>query len=73
MRPTEPATVLEQRRLQAISLLNKGHKPVDVARRVGVDRRSVRRWRADYQRNGTDGLKATVATRPSSQTQCQTA
>ena len=52
MRPSGTPTVLEQRRLQAISLLNKGLKPVDVARRVGVDRRSVRRWRADYQRNG---------------------
>jgi transposase len=62
MRPSESPTVLEQRRLQAISLLNKGLQPVDVAHRIGVDRRSVRRWRADYKRHGTDGLKATVAT-----------
>ena len=61
MRPFGTPTVLEQRRLQAISLLNKGLQPVDVAKRMGVDRRSVRRWRAEYQRNGEDGLKATIA------------
>jgi len=52
---------LEQRRLQAISLLNEGLQPVDVARRIGVNRRSVRRWRAEYKRNGSDGLKAKIA------------
>ena len=62
MRPSGSPTALEQRRLQAISLLKQGFKPVDVARRVGVDRRSVRRWSATYKRNGTDGLKATIAT-----------
>ena len=62
MRPLGTPIVLEQRRLQAVSLLNKGLQPVDVARRVGVDRRSVRRWRAEYRRNGPDGLKATIAT-----------
>lgn len=62
MRPSGSPTVLEQRRLQAISLLNKGLQPVDVAHRIGVERRSVRRWRAEYQRNGTEGLKATIAT-----------
>ena len=61
MRPFGTPTVLEQRRLQAISLLNKGLQPVDVAQRMGVDRRSIRRWRADYKRNGEDGLKATTA------------
>lgn len=62
MRPSGIPTVLEQRRLQAIALLNKGLQPVDVARRIGVDRRSVRRWNATYKRDGTDGLKATTAT-----------
>ncbi|MDE2233896.1 MAG: IS630 family transposase [Patescibacteria group bacterium] len=47
--------------MQAISLLDKGFQPVDVARRVGVDRRSVRRWRAEYERNGESGLKAKLA------------
>ena len=61
MRPSGTPTVLEQRRLQAVFLLDKGLRPVDVARRIGVDRRSVRRWRAEYQRNGTDGLKAKTA------------
>lgn len=62
MRPSGTPTVLEQRRLKAIFFLNEGLQPVDVARRIGVDRRSVRRWRAEYQRNGAYGLKATIAT-----------
>ena len=61
MRPSGTPIVLEQRRLQAISLLTKGLQPVDVAKRLGVDRRSVRRWHAEYKRNGEDGLKAKVA------------
>jgi len=31
---------------------------VEVARRVGVDRRSVRRWRASYHRAGPTGVDA---------------
>jgi transposase len=50
--------VLEQRRLQAISLLDKGFAPVEVSRRVGVNRRSVRRWKAAYRSKGSQALKA---------------
>lgn len=58
MRPFGSPMVLEQRRLQAISLLNKGFAPVEVSRQVGVDRRSVRRWKAAYRRKGSQALKA---------------
>lgn len=34
MKPSEPAIVLKQRRLQAIFLLNKGLQPDDAARLV---------------------------------------
>jgi len=50
------AKSLEQRRLQAIELLQEGWQPVDVARKVGVDRRSVRRWRAAFEKGGRRGL-----------------
>jgi transposase len=49
---------LEQRRQRAIALLKEGHAPVEVARLLGVDRRSVRRWNASYRTEGTSGLAA---------------
>jgi len=36
-------------------------QPVDVARKVGVDRRSVRRWRASFEQEGSQGLAARPA------------
>lgn len=60
MRPAGNPETLERRRHAAIALLAEGWSPVEVARRVGVDRRSVRRWRAAHDRDGPDG----VAMRP---------
>ena len=45
-RPHGSPEQLEQRRLRAWKLLREGSAPVEVARKLGVDRRSVRRWRA---------------------------
>jgi transposase len=45
-RPHGSPEQLEQRRLKAWKLLREGLAPVDVARRLGVNRRSVRRWRS---------------------------
>ena len=42
--------------MRAIQLLKQGHPPVEVARRVGVDRRSVRRWHAAYRERGDAGV-----------------
>lgn len=58
MRPSGSADDLERRRLQAITLLKDGFQPVEVARRLGVDRRSVRRWRASHDQEGRKGLAA---------------
>jgi len=52
---------LEQRRVRAIELLEQGHPPVEVARMLGVDRRSVRRWNAAYRERGKEGVKARPA------------
>jgi transposase len=58
MRPKGSASELERRRQRAITLLDKGHAPVDVARMLGVDRRSVRRWRAAHRKRGAKGIQA---------------
>ncbi len=58
MRPSGSPEELERRRRRAIALLQQGMAPVDVARHVGADRRSVRRWRADHERAGPAGVDA---------------
>jgi transposase len=42
-------------------LLKEGLAPVEVARRLGVDRRSVRRWKAAQRQGGRQALKAKPA------------
>lgn len=61
MRPTGSPEELERRRLRALALLNEGLLPSEVARRVGVDRRSVRRWKAASRRGGEAGVRARPA------------
>lgn len=58
MRPYGSPDQLERRRRRAIELLDEGMQPVEVARVVGVDRRSVRRWNAAYRREGDTALAA---------------
>lgn len=58
MRPCGSPEVLEQRRHRGITLLKEGYTPVEVARRMGVDRRSVRRWNAAYRKHGDVGIQA---------------
>ncbi len=61
MRPHGSPKELERRRRRAIVLLQEGLTPVEVARRVGVDRRSVRRWKAAHRKGGRQALKAKPA------------
>jgi transposase len=66
MRPTGSPAELERRRLRALELLGEGLLPSEVAKRVGVDRRSVRRWKAAARTDGEAGVKAHPASgRPS--------
>lgn len=58
MRPTGSPEELERRRLRALALLEGGLLPSEVARRVGVDRRSVRRWKAAARKHGEAGVLA---------------
>jgi len=62
MRPSGSPLELERRRFRGLALLRQGLSPVEVARRVGVDRRSVRRWKAAVRQRG----KRALAARPAS-------
>jgi transposase len=61
MRPEGSPRELERRRQRAIDLLRDGAQPVEVARMVGVDRRSVRRWWSAYRKRGAAGIAARPA------------
>jgi transposase len=56
MRPKGNAKELERRRRMAVDLLQKGRTTKQVAEFLGCDRRSVRRWRAAYDKNNNHGL-----------------
>jgi transposase len=58
MRPTGTPEELERRRLRALALLSQGKLPGEVAKLVGVDRRSVRRWKAAIRDDGEKGIRA---------------
>src|SRR5262245_55719280 len=58
MRPQGSPTDLERRRLHAIELLRHDIPVHVVAERLGVDRRSVRRWKSTHRRRGRAGLRA---------------
>ena len=61
MRPPGSPQELERRRYRALALLANGEAPVDVAQRVGADRRSVRRWQAAFRAQGVRGVQAKPA------------
>lgn len=61
MRPHGSPEELEHRRERAIELLKQGHLPVEVAGLLGVDRRSVRRWKASHRKGGRQALRAKPA------------
>jgi len=58
LRPNGSGEELERRRWRALELLKSGCMPVEVARRVGVDRRSVRRWKAGARQGGDEAIRA---------------
>ena len=66
MRPNGSPEELERRRQRALALLEEGLQPVEVAERIGVDRRSVRRWKSAARQGGVAALAAKPASgRPS--------
>lgn len=61
MRPLGSPEQLEQRRRQAIALLDEGHSTKVVARTLRVHWRNVQRWRAAYRKDGISGIVAQPA------------
>ncbi|MEW5994298.1 MAG: IS630 family transposase [Candidatus Zixiibacteriota bacterium] len=61
MRPQGSPEQLEKRRKRAMVLLEHGYRPVEIAQKLGVDRRSVRRWKAAYLQDGMAGIQARPA------------
>ena len=61
MRPPGSPAELERRRLRAIDLLQRDIPVHVVAERLGVDRRSVRRWKRAHRGQGRAGLRARPA------------
>lgn len=57
MRPSGSPEALERRRLEAISLFQGGYQPVEIAKKIGVGRRSVRRWKAAFLSGGSEALR----------------
>jgi len=60
MRPTGNAAELEARRLRAVDLLRDGKSNTEVARLIGVDVSSVKRWK----RAAAEGGNAALAAKP---------
>ncbi|HEV7283198.1 MAG TPA: helix-turn-helix domain-containing protein, partial [Pirellulaceae bacterium] len=58
MRPQGTAVELERRRLRAAALIEQGLPTSEIARRVGSDPSSVRRWKAALREGGTAALAA---------------
>ena len=61
MRSQGSPAELERRRVRAIELLARDVPVHAVAERLGVDRRSVRRWKRTFRRHGRAGLQAQPA------------
>src|SRR5262245_9389988 len=61
MRPQGSPAELEKRRLRAIERRQDDVPVHVVAERLGVDRRSVRRWKRAYRQRGRPGLRARPA------------
>jgi transposase len=57
-RPEGTKEQLEERRKQAMNMLEYGLDPPEVAEIVGVRRQSVYRWKATYEDEGMEGLDA---------------
>ena len=58
MRPSGSSKFLEQRRLRAVTFLQNGLQPVEIARKTGVGRRSVHRWKAALLKEGLGAIQA---------------
>ena len=61
MRPAGSPKALQRRRERTMQLLKEGCQPHEVATKLKVDRRSVRRWRTACRQQGAQALQAKPA------------
>ena len=61
MRTPEHGRRAERRRLKAVTLAKAGWSASAIGRHLGVDPRSVRRWKATFRRRGQPGLRTKAA------------
>src|SRR5919206_5153508 len=57
VRPRRDFAAMEERRMRAADLFEKGVIPAEIARRVGVSHQIVSDWRAAWRRSGRGGLR----------------
>ena len=62
MKQTLSYSKTEQRRLEAIALLEQGWSGSEVARHFGVTPAAICQWKVAYQRHGPDAMKSTPHT-----------
>src|SRR6202521_726661 len=58
VRPRRDFAAMEERRIRAPDRFEQGVIPAEIARQVGVSHQIVSDWRAAWQRDGRDGLRA---------------
>lgn len=58
MRTPENGKEAERRRAQALTLARQGLSSVRIGQALGIDPRTVRRWKARFKRMGARGLKS---------------
>src|SRR2546427_8231958 len=58
VRPRRDFAAMEERRMHAADLFERGVIPAEIARQVGVSHQIVSDWRAAWRRAGRDGLRA---------------
>src|SRR4030081_2108722 len=58
VRPRRDFKAMEQRRMRAAELFERGVIPAEIARRVGVRHQIVSQWRKAWRQDGRDALRA---------------
>src|SRR5438552_11090549 len=58
VRPRRDFAAMEERRMQAAELFERGVRPAEIARQLGVCHHNVSDWRNAWRRCGRNGLRA---------------
>src|SRR5438034_9974062 len=58
VRPRRDFVAMEQRRMRAVDLFERGVIPAEIARQVGVSHQIVSDWRTAWRQSGREALRA---------------